>query len=51
MTIVGIRVLDGLGETFHQAYGEASEVLSFCLHDILARTTKLEDPVQTVPKK
>ncbi|MGO4513660.1 hypothetical protein AB4Z51_42520 [Bradyrhizobium sp. 2TAF36] len=43
MTIVSIRVLDGLGEPFRQAYEEAHEALSFCLHDILARTSKLED--------
>jgi hypothetical protein len=46
-----ILIIGIVGETFHQASGEASEALSFCLHDILARMTKLEDLVQTVPKK
>ena len=46
MTIVSIRVLDGLGETFRQTHTEAHEALSFCLHDILARTIKLEDDLE-----
>jgi hypothetical protein len=51
MTIVGIRVLDGMAEVFRRDYEEASEALSFCLHDILARVKKLEARVQAVPEK
>jgi hypothetical protein len=49
MTIVGIRLLDGLGEVFHRDYEEASEALSFCLHDMLERIKKLEGVLRAAP--
>ncbi|RXG96357.1 hypothetical protein [Bradyrhizobium zhanjiangense] len=45
MTILGLRVLDGMGEVFRRDYEEASEALSFCLHDMLERIKKLEGRV------
>ncbi|WP_028345998.1 hypothetical protein [Bradyrhizobium murdochi] len=43
MSILGLRALDGMGEVFRRDYEEASEALSFCLHDILMRIKKLEE--------
>ncbi|MCK1753825.1 hypothetical protein IVA78_00940 [Bradyrhizobium sp. 137] len=50
MTIVGIRVLDGMGEVFRRDYEEASEALSFCLHDMLERIKKLEGVMEAAPR-
>jgi hypothetical protein len=46
MTIVGTRVLEGVGDVFHRDYREASEALSFCLHDMLERIKRLEGIVK-----
>lgn len=45
MAILGIRVLEGMDEKFHQSHEEASEALSFCLHDMLERIQKMEGRV------
>ncbi|MEY9885245.1 hypothetical protein [Bradyrhizobium sp. CCBAU 43298] len=42
MAILGIRVLEGMDEKFHQSHAEASEALAFCLHDMLERIDRLE---------